>query len=396
MTGSDVQRFGDPERHADRTAENAACRGGSPNACTPDPPAPTAERHLAAHIVVQRADFTVDVELEVAAGHCLAVLGHNGAGKSTLLHAIAGLLALDDGHVRLDGRDLESTGASRVQPQHRQIGLLDQKPRLFPHLDIEHNVAFGPRSQGSGRRESLAIANDWLQRIGLAHRASAKPHQLSGGQQQRVAIARAFAAQPRVLLLDEPFAALDAESAPMVRRMLVDELSRTQTTSILVTHDLADAWQLADDCVVLSEGTAVDRGAPDRLAALPRHPFTAALAGYAVVRGVWRSGALWVGDRMLVGTAAEPLADGQSVIGIVAPSSVAVTSAAASPGDGAWRATLSAVSTRGGVVRFEDASGLAAELPFAAARTLAGGHLPAPGDELWFSPDASQLRMLPA
>ncbi|QPZ37521.1 sulfate/molybdate ABC transporter ATP-binding protein [Paramicrobacterium chengjingii] len=394
MTSPAVHRFGDPERHADNDGSDAPNHADSPNLCTPAP-------QLDAHVVVHRADFTVDVELTVAAGRCLAVLGHNGAGKSTLLHAIAGLLALDDGHVRLGDRELEGHAAVRVLPQHRQIGLLDQKPRLFPHLDIVHNVAFGPRSQGINRRRALAISHDWLERIGLAHRAASKPHQLSGGQQQRVAIARAFAAEPQVLLLDEPFAALDAESAPSVRRMLVDELARTKTTSILVTHDLADAWQLADDCVVISAGAAVDRGAPDRLAVEPRHPFTAALAGYAVVRGIWRSGAIWLGERMLKGTAVEPLADGQAAIGIVAPSSVAVSSTAvlagtASSGHGAWKATLTAVSTRGGVVRLEDASGLVAELPFADARTFAGGRLPSPGDVLWFSPDPTQLRVLPA
>ncbi|WP_437582603.1 sulfate/molybdate ABC transporter ATP-binding protein [Paramicrobacterium sp. CJ85] len=340
---------------------------------------------------MRRTDFTVDVALRVAPGGRLAVLGHNGAGKSTVLHALAGLLPIDDGHVHLGAVELDRAGGIPVPPHQRSVGLLDQKPRLFPHLTIAHNIAFGPRSQGRSRRESRAIAHEWLERIGLAHRAGAKPHELSGGQQQRVAIARAFAAEPAVLLLDEPLAALDAESTPSVRRMLVDELARTQTASVLVTHDLADAWQLADDCVVLAEGRIVDRGAPDRLASEPRHPFTAALAGFAVVRGTWNGDVLQVDGRPLEGRADASLAPGSAAVGIVPPSAVAV-----SADGGTWRATLSEVSSRGGVVRLEDASGLAAELPAEDARSLVGGRLPASGDTVWFAPDPAQLRILPA
>ncbi|MCW4458689.1 ABC transporter ATP-binding protein [Microbacterium sp. MPKO10] len=385
-------------------------------------------RGLDAHVVVHRADVTVDVELSVAAGGRLAVLGHNGAGKSTLLHAIAGLLPLEGGAVRLNDVVLEHAGAHRVLPHHRRIGLLDQKARLFPHLSVVRNIAFGPRSQGRTRGESMSLAQEWLERIGLAHRASARPHELSGGQQQRVAIARAFAAEPEVLLLDEPLASLDAESAPGVRRMLVDELARTGTTSILVTHDLADAWQLADDCIVLSDGAVVDSGAPDQLATAPQHPFTAALAGFAVVRGVWHEGTahvndqqaftgsqvsvssgeavatgragrpgdsvpvglLSVGHQNLVGTPDARLADGDAAIAVIAPANVMVSAVT-----GEWRATLTEVSSRGGRVRLDDASGLAAELSIEDARSLTGGRLPASGDTVWFTPAPEHLRVLP-
>lgn len=346
---------------------------------------------------VARPHLVVGAEFTVPAGGCLALLGPNGAGKSTVLAALAGLTPLEDGEIRVGERVLESTGVGRprprrLRPEQRRVALLDQKPRLFPHLSALRNIAFGPRSQGRSRSEALAVAADWLECIGLEHRSAARPHELSGGQQQRVALARAFAARPDVLLLDEPFAALDAESAPSVRRMLVDELRRTQMTSVLVTHDLADAWQLADDCLVLESGRVIEHAPPAELASRPRHPFTAALAGFSVVRGRWCGGALVVGSQRLSGTpggglGAEP-GEGQAAIGILDPTALRVS---ADPGQ--FAVVLSAVSTRAGAVRLEDASGLAAELSFTDARRLAGGRLPAPGDRLWFTPTSEQMRI---
>ncbi|WP_176980810.1 sulfate/molybdate ABC transporter ATP-binding protein [Paramicrobacterium humi] len=349
------------------------------------------DNRLAAYVTVARADFEVDVALEVPAGECLAILGENGAGKSTLLHALAGLTPLDAGEVRLGARLLERAGGERLRPEQRRVGLLDQKPRLFPHLTIARNIAFGPRSQGIGRRESRQIALDWLRRVGLEARADAKPHELSGGQQQRVAIARAFASQPHVLLLDEPFAALDAESVPTVRRMLVDELARTSTTSVVVTHDLADAWQLAGSCLVVARGRVIDSGSPAELAVRPRHPFTAALAGYGVVRGTHSGGGLEVGGRRLAGTVEGDIGEGHAAIGILAPSAVRVSAT-----DGSWPAVLTAVSARAGVVKLEDGAGFAAEIGLDEAVRLAGGRLPASGDRLWFTPEPAHLRIVSA
>lgn len=342
---------------------------------------------------VVRPHFVVSAEFAVPSGGCFAILGPNGAGKSTVLAALAGLTPLDDGVIRVGERVLESAGAERprlkrLRPEQRRVALLDQKPRLFPHLSALRNVAFGPRSQGRSRSEALAVAAEWLERIGLEHRGTARPHELSGGQQQRVALARAFAARPDVLLLDEPFAALDAESAPSVRRMLVDELRRTEMTSVLVTHDLADAWQLADDCLVLERGRVIEHTSPAELASRPRHPFTAALAGFSVVRGRWSGGALVVGSERLGGTPGGGLGEGQAAIGILDPAALRVS---ADPGQ--FPVVLSTVSTRAGVVRLEDASGLAAELSFTDARRLAGGRLPAPGDRLWFTPTPERMRI---
>src|SRR5690348_12586476 len=159
---------------------------------------------LDARLVVKRAGFTLDIELAVAAGEVVALLGPNGAGKTTALRSLAGLTELDDGHVTLDGARLD-----REPPEHRRIGVVFQDYLLFPHLTALDNVAFGPRCHGVPKSEARAEAAVWLERMGLTGHAGVKPRRLSGGQAQRVALARALATHPRLLLLDEPLAALD-------------------------------------------------------------------------------------------------------------------------------------------------------------------------------------------
>ena len=337
-------------------------------------------RALHAQLAVDRPGFTVAATLDVPAGECLAVLGPNGAGKSTILGAIAGLVPMT-GEIRVGDRVLD--GAVHVPPERRRIALLEQKPRLFPHLTVRDNVAFGPRSRGRSRRESRRLAQDWLERIDLPDVGSWKPARLSGGQQQRVAIARALAAEPEVLLLDEPFAALDAESAPAIRRMLADELSRTATTSVMVTHELSDAWQAASRCLVLDRGAVVDDATPAELASSPRHPFTAALAGYCVVHGRWDDGALLVGDAVLPGSAAGEVADGAEAFGVVVPHRVTLSTTS-----GAVRSRVRAVSMHAGRARVESESGLVAEVPVDA-------ELPGVGDQVWLTPTGMRVRRSP-
>ncbi|WP_460794956.1 ABC transporter ATP-binding protein [Microbacterium sp. GXF0217] len=337
---------------------------------------------LVADIAVERDGFRAVASIEVEPGGRLAVLGPNGSGKSTLLGAIAGLIPIARGAVVLDSRPVEDRGVLRLRPEQRQIGLLDQKPRLFPHLSVGENIAFGPRARRAGRAETRELVRTWLDRLGLADRADAAAHELSGGQQQRVAIARAFAAEPRLLLLDEPFAALDAESAPQVRRLLSDELARTGTAAILVTHDLADAWQLADDCLVLHGGHVIERGSPAELAAHPRQTFTARLAGFAVIEGCWTGTALDIGDGILLpGRADGEVSPGDAAFAVVAPQDVSVL-----PRDDARRsgvaAPLVSVSSQAGSLRLEHRSGLAAVAPVA---DFAEQALPRVGDVVRFA-----------
>ncbi len=335
-------------------------------------------RTLRAQITVDRPSFVLSAQFDVPAGDCLAILGPNGAGKSTILGALAGLVTMT-GEIRIDDRIVDD-GATHVPPEHRRIALLEQKPRLFPHLSVRENLAFGPRSQGRSRREARAIADAWLERIELPDVGGWRPTRLSGGQQQRVAIARALAAEPDVLLLDEPFAALDAESAPTIRRMLADELARTETTSVLVTHELSDAWQAASRCLVLDAGTVVEQTTPAALTASPRHPFTAALAGYSVVHGTWDGGALVVGDDVLLGIVDGDIAPGDAAFGIVVPQDVTLSATS-----GAIRSRVRALSVHSGRVRVESEAGLVAELPEGTAP-------PAAGERAWFTPVGMRVR----
>ena len=344
---------------------------------------------LSADIAVDRGGFTASASIELDAGGRLALLGPNGSGKSTLLSALAGLIPVARGEVVLDGRILEQAGRMHRRPEERRIGLLDQKPRLFPHLSVVQNIAFGPRSRGVDRATARDTARNWLDRLALSDRADAMPHELSGGQQQRIAIARAFAADPALLLLDEPFAALDAESAPLVRRLLSDELTRTGTAAVLVTHDLADAWQLAGHCLVLRDGRVVEEGSPADLAARPRHPFTARLAGFAVVEGCWTGSTLDIGDGILLSGHPEgELYPGDAAFAVIAPQAVRVLSSGTTDA-GAIIAPLAAVSARAGMLRLEHRSGLAA---MTQVSTVDARPLPRVGDAARFVVDAVTVR----
>ena len=183
----------------------------------------------------------LDVDLDVPAGRH-AITGPNGAGKSSLLAVVAGLARPDESRVVLDGRPLDG-----LPPHRRRVVLMSQSGQLFPHLGVRDNVAFGPRSQGRGRRESRAAADHWLEVVGMRSFADRRPAQLSGGQAARVALARALAAEPAALLLDEPLAALDVEATPAMRAVLSQVThEREDLVVLLVTHDVLDALLLAD------------------------------------------------------------------------------------------------------------------------------------------------------
>ncbi len=233
---------------------------------------------LDAHVVVDRGAFSLDVRLTIPPGRVLAVMGPNGSGKSTLLESLAGIVALAAGYVRLDGTVLDdvATGAT-VPPRHRALGVALQDGALFGHLSARENVAFGPRAQGTRAREARAAADVLLAELGLATHTRARADRLSGGQGQRVAIARALAVQPRALLLDEPFGALDAENRTHVRDVVRRHVARGLPT-LLVTHDLRDALELADELLVLEDGRTAQRGTPQEVAADPATTYAARVA----------------------------------------------------------------------------------------------------------------------
>jgi ABC-type Fe3+/spermidine/putrescine transport system ATPase subunit len=189
------------------------------------------------------------LDLQVAAGETVAVLGPSGSGKSTLLKIIAGLEAPDAGQVWLDGRDI-----SALPPHRRQCGLLFQDFALFPHLSVQDNVAFGLIEQGLRSAQARSQANALLERFGMQAHALARVWQLSGGEQQRVALARALITAPRILLLDEPFSALDAALRETLRAEFQQRIAQAGMAVVWVTHDEAEARSVGARGLRLLEG----------------------------------------------------------------------------------------------------------------------------------------------
>ncbi len=283
-----------------------------------------------------------DVSFSVADGETVAVLGPNGAGKSTMLGLLAGLLRADTGQATLDGTALFGRPTYR-----RRVSLLAQEALLFPHLSVLENVAFGARSTGARRSVARSRARHWLDQVDAAEFASRRPAQLSGGQAQRIAVARALATDPRLLLLDEPMAALDVTVVPALRGLLKRVLS--DRTAIIVTHDVVDAFTLADRVLVIDGGRLVDSGPTREVLEHPRTPFAAALVGLNL------------------------LPDGS----VVAPSTVSVST---TPVADAIAGTVESIETRGDLVRVR-VGDLAADLTPARFADLALE----PGDRVWLS-----------
>ena len=219
------------------------------------------------------------VELHIPAGGLTAVLGPSGCGKTTLLRLIAGFDQPDDGTITFDGRPVSGIGVA-VPPERRGIGYVAQEGALFPHLTVAGNIAFGlPRR---ARHDTHRVA-ELLALVGLDPLFARRyPHELSGGQQQRVALARALAPEPRVVLLDEPFSALDAGLRDETRRAVGGALAATGATAVLVTHDQAEALSLAAQVAVMRDGRLVQTGTPADVYRAPADLGVAAFLGDAV------------------------------------------------------------------------------------------------------------------
>lgn len=279
----------------------------------------TAQEIDGAYLRAQLAERGLDVELTVPAGSITALIGPNGAGKSTVLDLFAGLVRPDRGRAEAAGRTLfQLDGSTEVwlPPHRRGIGLLAQDGLLFPHLSVAGNVAFGPRCAGAGRRAAAAAADEWLARVGASELAQRRPHELSGGQAQRVALARCLAAQPSLLLLDEPLAAVDGPAAAELRALLRQVLA--DRTTILVTHEPLDAALIADRVAVIAGGRVVQEAPTAQVLRHPDTPFAAALLGVNLVPGT-----AGPGNTLVTG-------DGQRLTGRPGPAG------AVTPGDPAY------------------------------------------------------------
>jgi sulfate transport system ATP-binding protein len=215
-----------------------------------------------------------EVSLEVAEGSLTALLGPSGSGKSTLLRVIAGLEAPDSGRVIIDGED-----ATPLPAQRRGIGFVFQHYAAFKHMTVRENVAFGLRIRKRSKAEVTAKVDELLGIVGLQGYQGRYPSQLSGGQRQRMALARALAIEPRVLLLDEPFGALDAKVRADLRAWLRRLHDEVHVTTVLVTHDQEEAMEVADRIVVLNEGNIEQVGAPRELYERPANGFVMSFLG---------------------------------------------------------------------------------------------------------------------
>ena len=225
-----------------------------------------------------------DAQLDVRSGELLALLGPSGCGKSTLLRLIAGFDVPDAGEIRIGDRAV--TGARWVAPEDRQVGMVFQDYALFPHLTVAENVAFGltggrPRRRGRGAGHPRVAAV--LELVGLAGLEARYPHELSGGQQQRVALARALAPSPSVVLLDEPFSAIDPMQRGLMRGELAEIFAAEGTTVLLVTHDQEEALGLADRVALMRDGAIVQVDVPERIYHSPVDRWSAEFVGLANV-----------------------------------------------------------------------------------------------------------------
>jgi molybdate transport system ATP-binding protein len=337
---------------------------------------------LTASLRVSVGTFSLEAALDVPAGSVLAVLGPNGAGKTTLLRALAGLVPAS-GPVVVSGVDLAG-----LAPEARGVGVVFQDYRLFPHLSVLGNVAFGVPGRAA-RRSVLPL----LAALDLEPLADRRPAQLSGGQAQRVALARALATRPRMLLLDEPMAALDARTRQEVRTLLRSRLDAFEGPVVLVTHDPLEAMVLADRMLVLEQGRVVQTGPPASVARRPATEYVARLMGLNLYSGTAAHGSVAVPGGAF--TVADEALTGPVLVSL-APSAVMIH---VKPPDGAsarnrWPGTVRGLELLRDRVRvdIEGPPDTIADVTPAAVAELGL----APGARVWLTVKATELTVYPA
>lgn len=342
---------------------------------------------------VARPGFAMDVAFDVGDGEVLAVVGPNGAGKSTLLRLLAGLEVDGDAHVgvHLGGRDISSVPTDR-----RPVGVAFQDLRLFPHLDAVANVAFPLRARHRPRVEAEAAARDELEAVGIAaDTARRRPAELSGGEAQRVALARALVARPELLLLDEPFAAVDAEFRPTARAALAQRLRDFPGVTVLVTHDPADALLLGDRILVLEGGSVTQHAPAAEVARRPASRYAANLVGtnLVVATPAGRTCRTAAGTVVVV---AEEVPEQPAPVGLIVPPNAVALHPDRPVGTprNAWPVTVGAVELLGSrarvVVVLPAGDELVAEVTLAAVDELSI----AAGRELWASVKATEIAVV--
>ncbi|MFD6108853.1 ABC transporter permease [Streptomyces yangpuensis] len=327
--------------------------------------------------------------LRAEPGTTIAVVGENGAGKTTLLRALLGLTPRAHAELRLGDADVTAL------PSHkRQVAWVPQDGALFPHLNALANTAYGLRARRVPRSDARLEAQAWLDRLGVGHLAHRKPSQLSGGQAQRVALARALAARPRLLLLDEPLAALDQTTRARVRHTLRTHLAGFGGVCLIVTHDPVEAVSLADRVLVLADGRALQDAPPAEVSRHPRSPWVARMLGRNAWPGITSADglALAEGGRLVV---AEALPEGAQALAIIAPEAVSVhrDRPGGSPRN-VWPGTVREITAVGSRLRVligsAEAPDLVAEITPDAAAELGL----ADGSEVWTSVKATEVTLV--
>ncbi|MGW9435068.1 ABC transporter permease [Streptomyces sp. NPDC055607] len=364
---------------------------GSPAAAEPPadaaPPASPATGRWALHADV--TGFTRLV-LDAGPGTTIAVVGPNGAGKTTLLRALLGLTPRARADLRLGDEDVTA-----LPPHRRHVAWVPQDGALFPHLSALANTAYGLRAQGVARAGARREAQAWLDRLGVGHLGHRKPAQLSGGQAQRVALARALAARPRLLVLDEPLAALDQTTRAHVRHTLRTHLASFGGVCLIVTHDPVEAVSLADRVLVLQDGRALQDDTPAEVTRHPRSPWVARMLG----RNAWPGTATPDGLALDGGgtlIAAEPPPPGTPALAIVAPEAVSLhrERPTGSPRN-VWPGTVREITASGSRLRVLVTSGEAPDLVAEITPQAAAELGLADGVSVWIGVKATETTIVP-
>lgn len=347
---------------------------------------------LTAKFELERGQAQLDVDLTAQRGESLVLVGPNGAGKTSALHAIAGLLRISAGAIRIGNALVDDARATFVEPERRAIGYVFQDALLFPHMTVLENVAFGLRARGHDSRASRAHAASWLDRVGLMALESRRPGTLSGGEAQRVALARALAWEPDVLLLDEPLASVDASARLDLRRVLRAQLDSFSGVRIVVAHDAVDAFALAERIAVFERGRVVQTGTVHEVCGHPRSRYVADLVGINLFRGVCRSGVLELEHGGKLATAAS--IEGNA-LATVHPRAVALYRRRpdGSPRN-VWSAHVTAIESVLDRVRVQ----LGGPVPLVAEVTQAGASALRLGEggEVWLAVKATEVTVYPA
>ncbi|MFJ9343266.1 ABC transporter permease [Streptomyces sp. NPDC101733] len=390
-TGTPITPRTAPAAPVSEEAHPEAVPGPAAPAKTPepsDPPAPALPDGGRWPLRARVTGFN-ELTLDAEPGTTIAVVGENGAGKTTLLRALLGLTPRAHAELRLGDLDVTT-----LPPHRRGVSWVPQDGALFPHLSALANTAYGLRAHGAPKARARAEAQHWLDRLGVGHLAHRKPAQLSGGQAQRVALARALAARPRLLLLDEPLAALDQTTRAHVRHTLRTHLAGFGGVCLIVTHDPVEAVSLADRVLVLADGHTLQDATPAEVTRHPRSPWVARMLG----RNAWpgttdAEGVALTGGGRLV--AAENLPEGTRALAIIAPEAVSLhhDRPSGSPRN-VWPGTVREITVVGSRLRVlvgsDEVPDLVAEITPQAAADLGVRD----GSRLWTSVKATEVTLV--